>query len=228
MREDYEEKGFNPLKLGLIGALIVAGIIAVLLQFGATSGDEGTPQQNSDALASQKLQQFQVQNKELKEKVAELEEVNKVSGDAFEKQLKQKDAQLANLKREISSGNRDTDSKLAWLRKERTQLEAQLSQLKQQLESKSGEAKESVDTLAQLQTELRNTRFELERQERNGKVLKDKLDRISDGDASAADVMVQQLADARQELKRERALRQKLEEEVDDLREQLSPPPQQQ
>lgn len=220
MREEHEDKGFNPLKLGLIGALIVAGIIAVLLQFGA-SNDEGATEQNKEALVSQQLEQFQVENKELKEKVAELEEVTKVTADNLERRLKQKETQLSNLKREKSSGDKDTDSKLAWLRKEKTQLESQIAKLTLDAESKSGEVKESQDKLAQLETELRNTRFELERQQRNSKVLQDKLNSITSGDEAAADVMVQQLAEARQQLKRERVRSQKLEEELDDLREQM-------
>lgn len=221
MREEYEDKGFNPLKLGLVGALIIAGIIAVLLQFGVSSNDEGATDQNKEALASQKLQQFQVENKELKEKIAELEEVTRVTADNLEKQLKQKETLLANLKREKSSGDRDTDSKLAWLRKEKTQLESQITKLKGDVDGKSGEAKATQDKLTQLENELRNTRFELERQQRNTKILQDKLNSITSGDESAADVMVQQLAEARQQLKRERVRSQKLEEELDDLREQM-------
>lgn len=225
MREEYEDRGFNPLKLGLIGALIVAGIIAVLLQFGASS-NEGSPDQKNEPLASEQVQQFQVENKELKEKIAELEEVTKVTADNLEKQLKQKETQLANLKREKSSGDKDTDSKLAWLRKEKTELESQLARLKEDVDAKSGQAKESQDKLTKLESELRNTRFELERQERNSKILQDKLNGITSGDEAAADVMVRQLAEARQQLKRERARSQKLEEELDDLREQMGVTPQ--
>jgi chromosome segregation ATPase len=225
MREEYEEKRFSPLKVGLAGAVIVAAVIAVLMQFRSYSNDASAGEK-SQAMTANQMAQLKTENKELKEKVAELEDVSRVTSDSLEKQLKQKEAQLSGAKRQQTAAERSSDWRISGMKKEKTQLESQLSQIKKDVESKAQELKKAQERLSQLETEVRNTRFELERQTRNSRILQDKLNGISEGDQSAADLMVQQLAETRQELKRERALRQKLEEELDDLREQTPVTPQ--
>jgi chromosome segregation ATPase len=225
MREEYEEKRFSPLKVGLAGAVIVAAVIAVLMQFRSYS-NEASAGEKSQAIAANQLAQLRTENKELKEKVAELEDVSRVTADSLEKQLKQKESQLSVVKRQQISAERSSTSRISDLKKEKTQLESQFSQIKKDIDLKTQELKKAQDRLAQLETDVKNSRFELERQTRNGKILQDKLNGISEGDQSAADLMVQQLAETRQELKRERALRQRLEEELDRLREQTGVTPQ--
>jgi hypothetical protein len=61
-------------------------------------------------------------------------------------------------------------------------------------------------------------RQESDRNAKEMKVMRDKLNKIDEGDRAAADAMVDQLAQARQELKSERAARQKLEQELTELR----------
>jgi chromosome segregation ATPase len=225
MREEYEEKRFSPLKVGLAGAVIVAAVIAVLMQFRSYS-NEASAGEKSQAIAANQLAQLRTENKELKEKVAELEDVSRVTADSLEKQLKQKESQLSVVKRQQISAERSSTSRISDLKKEKTQLESQFSQIKKDIDLKAQELKKAQDRLSQLETDVRNSRLELERQTRNSKILQDKLNGISEGDQSAADLMVQQLAETRQELKRERAVRQKLEEELNSLREQTGITPQ--
>ncbi|HJZ10937.1 MAG TPA: hypothetical protein VJ521_02220, partial [Acidobacteriota bacterium] len=68
-------------------------------------------------------------------------------------------------------------------------------------------------------------RSESERHAKNYQTLKAKMDNLAAGDQAAADRMVEELAQARQALKREQSARRRLEEELTALR-QNQPQPQ--
>jgi hypothetical protein len=87
----------------------------------------------------------------------------------------------------------------------------------------NSEKKKGQEQVAKLQNDLKNVRQESDRFSKELKVLRDKLNKINEGDRAAADAMVEQLAEAKQELKSEKAARQRLEQELTELRSQ-SPP----
>jgi chromosome segregation ATPase len=220
MREEYEkESGFNPLKVGLIGALVVAAIVFAVLQYRSYAGNkEAKEQALSDAL--QQINKLEADNSKLKATLADLEKGSKTSEEKLKKQLLQKDSLLTTTKKQWDSESRDADSKLAQLKKEKAQVDAELVTLKKDSDDN---AKILRDQIAKLQSDVKSARLESDRNAKNADVLKAKLDKISEGDQTAADVMVQQLADLQQKLKKEQATRQKLEEDLDQLRKQSTP-----
>ena len=119
-------------------------------------------------------------------------------------------------------GRRDADAKLTQLKKDKAAMESQLADLKKDAEDN---AKMLRDQMTKLQADLKTARLEADRNAKNAAVYKAKLDKIAEGDQAAADVMVQQLADLQQKLKKEQATRQKLEDDLDQLRKQSTPAP---
>jgi chromosome segregation ATPase len=220
MREDYEDSGFSPFKVGIIGALVVAVAVACLLGFRTYSETK-----LGRAAAEQQLDQLKTENDQLKKKMEALEDDSTAKADALKKQLQQRESQLAGVVRQKDYEGRAADAHIAQMEKKRTELEAQLAQSKKDLDQKGKDVKQLQDQLNKLQVDFQKARVEADRNSKSYQTLKGKLDNIQEGDQAAADRMVQELADARQALKREQSERRKLEEELDALRQ---PPPQQQ
>lgn len=219
MREEYEERGFNPVKFGLIGALIVAAIVFAVLQYRSYTENKETKEQALSDAQTQ-IDRLKADNEKLKVSLANLEKESKTSEEKLRKLLQQKDSLLTSTKRELDSESRDAEAKLIQSKKEKALIETQLATLKKDSDANS---KMLRDQIVKLQTDLKNARLESERNARNASTYKAKLDKIAEGDQAAADVMVQQLADLQQKLKKEQATRQKLEDDLDQLRKQASP-----
>lgn len=219
MREDFEDSGFNPFKIGIIGALVIAAAVASLLGFRAYSETK-----LGRAAAEQQLEQLKTENDLVKKKMDALQEDSQAKASSLKKQLQQREFQLAGVVRQKDYEGRAADAHIAQMEKKKTELEGQISQDKKELDQKGRELKQLQDQLNKLQADYLKARGDADRSNKSYLALKQKLDNLQEGDQAAADKMVQELADARQALKREQTERKKLEEELDALRQ----PPQQQ
>lgn len=220
MREDYEDSGFNPFKIGIIGALVIATAIGCLLGFRTYSETK-----MGRAAAEQQLDQLKAQNQELQKKIETLEADSHNTASALKKQLQQRESQLAGIVRQKDYEGRAADAHIAQVEKKKSELEAQISQDKKDLEQRARNLKELQDQLNKLQADYQKARSDADRNSKSYQTLKQKLDNLQEGDQAAADKMVQELAEARQELRREQSERRKLQEELDSLQQ---PPPEQQ
>lgn len=221
MREEYEERGFNPVKFGLIGALIVAAIVFAVLQYRSYAENKEVKEQAlSEAL--EQINKLKADNGKLKDSLGDLKKDSSTSEEKLKKLLAQKDSLLTSAKRQMDSEGREADGTIAQLKKEKALLETQVATLKKDSDAN---AKMLRDQLSKLQSDLKTARLDAERNAKSAGLLKAKLDKISEGDQAAADVMVEQLADLRQKLKQEQATRQKLEDDLDSLKKQVPPTP---
>jgi len=221
MREEYEERGFNPVKFGLIGALIVAAIVFAVLQYRSYAENKEVKEQAlTDAL--EQINKLKADNGKLKDSLGDLKKDSSTSEEKLKKLLAQKESLLTSAKRQMDSEGREADGTIAQLKKEKALLETQVATLKKDSDAN---AKMLRDQLSKLQSDLKTARLEAERNAKSAGLLKAKLDKISEGDQAAADVMVEQLADLRQKLKQEQATRQKLEDDLDSLKKQVPPTP---
>ena len=221
MREEYEERGFNPVKFGLIGALIVAAIVFAVLQYRSYAENKEVKKQAlTEAL--EQINKLKADNGKLKDSLGDLKKDSSTSEEKLKKLLAQKDSLLTSAKRKMDSEGREADGTIAQLKKEKALLETQVATLKKDSDAN---AKVLRDQLSKLQSDLKTARLDAERNAKSAGLLKAKLDKISEGDQAAADVMVEQLADLRQKLKQEQATRQKLEDDLDSLKKQVPPTP---
>ena len=221
MREEYEERGFNPIKFGLIGALIVAAIVFAVLQYRSYAENKEVKKQAlTEAL--EQINKLKADNGKLKDSLGDLKKDSSTSEEKLKKLLAQKDSLLTSAKRKMDSEGREADGTIAQLKKEKALLETQVAMLKKDSDAN---AKVLRDQLSKLQSDLKTARLDAERNAKSAGLLKAKLDKISEGDQAAADVMVEQLADLRQKLKQEQATRQKLEDDLDSLKKQVPPTP---
>ena len=219
MREEYEERGFNPVKFGLIGELLAAAMVFAVLQYRSYSENKEVKEQAlSDAL--EQIDKLKTENGKLKDSLEDLRKGSKTSEEKLRKLLQQKDSLLTSTKREVDSDSREADARFTQLKKEKALVESQLAALRKDSDDN---AKMLRDQITKLQADLKTARLESDRNAKNASLYKAKLDKIAEGDQAAADVMVQQLADLQQKLRKEQATRQKLEEDLDQLRKQASP-----
>lgn len=217
MREEYDEKSFNPLKFGVLAAAIVAVIVTFLLYF--NSYRETRDQQALEKSAmEQEIAKLKKDKSELESKIEALDKASKSTTETLEKQLKSRDSQISNTKREMESGSKAADVKIAQLKKEKEEIASNLAQLKKDYDDLNSEKKKALDQVTKLQNDMKMARQESDRNAKEMKVMRDKLNKIDEGDRAAADAMVEQLAEARKELKTERAARQQLEQELTQLR----------
>jgi chromosome segregation ATPase len=217
MREEYEEKSFNPLKFGVLAAAIVAVIVTFLLYF--NSYRETRDQQALEKTQMQEeISKLKKDKSELESKLQALDKESKSTAESLEKQLKSRDSQIVSVKREMESDSKAADVKIAQVKKEKEEVASNLAQLKKDYDDLNAEKKKALDQVTKLQNDIKMARQEADRNAREMKVMRDKLNKIDEGDRAAADAMVEQLAQARQELKSERAARQKLEQELTELR----------
>jgi len=217
MREEYNEKSFNPLKFGVLAAAIVAVIVTFLLYF--NSYRETRDQQALEKSAMQEeIAKLKKDKSELESKLEAVNNDSKSTAESLEKQLKSRDSQISNVKREAESDIKAADAKIAQLKKEKEETASNLAQLKKDYDDLNVEKKKTLDQVTKLQNDIKMARQESDRNAKEMKVMRDKLNKIDEGDRAAADAMVDQLAEARQELKSERAARQKLEQELTQLR----------
>ena len=219
MREEYEEPGMNPLKIGIIGAVVVAVLVAGALQFRSFSQNKEALQQEQFSLQDD-LTKARKENKELQKKLDEL----KAQQSKLEKMLKLKDSQVLTIARAKDSETKSADAKIVQLSKQNDQLEAQIAQLKKDADLRAQDMKKAQDQLVKLQADLKSARAETDRYAKDAKALQAKLNNINAGDDAAADQMVQQLSEARQKLKQEQAARQKLQQELDSLKQMQAKP----
>jgi uncharacterized protein HemX len=94
MREDYEDSGFNPFKIGIIGAIAIAAAVACLLGFRTYSETK-----MGRAAAEQQLEQLKSENDQLKKKMDALAEDSQTTATSLKKQLQQRESQLAGVVR---------------------------------------------------------------------------------------------------------------------------------
>ncbi len=221
MREDYEREGFSPIRFGIIGALIIAGIVAGTLGYRSF---QASKLQHSATL--QELEQSKTEAAQLQKELSDLQLESQVTSEKLKKQLQLKESQLSGLKREKDSESRSASSQLADVKKEGEALQTQVQQAKKETDQKNADLKKAQDQIAKTQIDLQRARADADRNAKSYAVLKGKLDKIAEGDQAAADRMVQELAEAKQQLKREQSVRKKLEEELEALRQQMQPPSQ--
>lgn len=223
MREEYEDPGMNPLKIGIIGAVVVAILIAGVLQFRSYSENKAAIQQEQVALQDE-LTKAKKENKELQKKLEDLRDESKSTQSRLEKMLKLKDTQVVSAAREVDSTSRAAEAKIGQLTKQNDQLEAQVAQMKKDADQRAQDIKKVQDQVAKLQSDLKAARADADRNAKEAKTLQAKLNTINAGDDAAADQMVQQLSEARQKLKQEQVARQKLQQELDSLKQTQANP----
>jgi chromosome segregation ATPase len=222
MREEQEEKTFNPVKFGLIGALLVAAVVAFLLWLQSYN-------QTIEALKAeqastvQQLEKAKKENEELQNKLVDLTSSAAATSSQFKKQLMQRETQLSTIKREKEAEARETEAKLSDLAKEKSAAQAEIAKLKKDTEEKTQSLKKLQEQIGKGQLDLQKVRIDLERAQKSYDDLQRKIHSIEEGDQSAADEMVQQLAEARRQLRQEKEARRRLEEELDMLK--GAPPP---
>ena len=198
MRE-YEEKGFNPIKFGLVGAIIIAGVVALLLWFHSYSETNEALQQELTMLRED-LGKAKQENLDLQKKIDTLTEETNTTSAQLKKQIQQRDSQLLTAKRTLDSESKAANTKLAELKKNLSDAETEITQQKKSMDQKTQEVKRLQEQVSKMQADLNRIRAESEKQGRAAADLQKKLKRITEGDQAAADVMVQQLAEARREL----------------------------
>src|SRR6266487_1301961 len=112
MREDYEDSGFNPFKIGIIGAIAIAVAVACLLGFRTYSETK-----LGRAAAEQQLEQLKTENDQLKKKMGTLEEDSQTTASSLKKQLQQRESQLAGVVRQKDYEGRSADAHIAQMEK---------------------------------------------------------------------------------------------------------------
>src|SRR5262245_51383219 len=112
MREEYEERGnFNPVKFGLIGALIVAAIVFAAMQFRSYTENKEA-KETAIADANQQIDKLKADNTKLEKELAALKKEAEESEAKWKKSLAQKDSALTSAKRQMDSEGRAADDKL--------------------------------------------------------------------------------------------------------------------
>lgn len=225
MRDEYEEPtgGMNPLKIGIVGAVVIAVIIAVVLQYRSYSETKAA-REKDQATFQAELSKIKRQNHDLESQLDELKHKSQDSESKLQKNLRLRESQIVSAARQRESENRSAETKIAALNKQNDQLEDQISNLKKDADARAQDLKKTQDQLAKLQADLKASRSDADRYAKDAKVLQAKLNNINQGDVAAADVMVQQLAETKQQLKREQAARQALQEEIDSLKQTQAKP----
>ncbi len=221
MREEQEEKGFNPVKFGLVGALIVAAVVGLLVWL-QSHNQTVEALQSQQSATREELEKTKLEREELQTKLDELTKTSHATSTQFKKQLLMRESQLSSVKKEKEAENRAADAKLAQLQKDKSVAEAQIAQLKKEMDAKAADLKRVQDQIGKSQLDLQKVRADFDRATKSYNELQRKIRNITDGDQAAADAMVQQLAETRRELKQEKEARRRLEEELNSLR--TSPP----
>jgi chromosome segregation ATPase len=225
MRDEYEEPtgGMNPLKIGIVGAVVIAVILAVVLQFRSYTETKAARERDQASFQAE-LAKIKKQNRDLESQLDELRHKSEDSESRLQKSLKLRESQIVSAGRQRESENRSAEAKIAALNKQKDELEDQIGNLKKDADARAQDLKKTQDQLAKLQSDLKTTRSDADRYARDAKVLQAKLNNINQGDVAAADLMVQQLAETRQQLKREQAAKQALQEEIESLRQSQAKP----
>lgn len=218
MREEYkDESGFNPVKFGLVGALLVAAAVGFLLWL-QSHNRTVEALQSQQAATTEELEKTKKDKDDLQGRFDELTKLSSATSSQYKRQLQQRENLLSTVKREKAEESRAADAKLTEIKKEKTAAEAQIAQMKKDMDGKIQELKKLQDQIGKGQSDLQKIRTEFDRATKNYNELQRKIKSIDDGDQAAADMMVQQLAEARRELKQEKEARRQLEEQLDALR----------
>lgn len=215
MRDEYKEEsgGFSPVKFGLIGALVVAAAVGCLLWV-QSQNRTIEALQNQQATTSDELQKTKKEKDDLQAQFDELKQTSAATSTQYKKQLQQRESQLSTVKREKEQDNQAAEQKLEELKKQKAAAEAQIAQMKKDVETKTQALKQLQEQIGKGQADLQKVRTEYDRAQKNYAELQRKIQVIDDGDQAAADVMVQQLAETRRQLKEEQEARKKLEEQL--------------
>jgi len=218
MREEYkEEPGFNPVKFGLVGALIVAAAVGFLLWL-QSHNRTIEALQSQQAATSEELDKTKKEKEDLQGRFDELSKTLTATSSQYKRQLQQRENQISSVKREKEEESREAKERLASIMKEKTAAEAQIAQMKKDMDSKTQDLKRLQDQIGKSQSDLQKIRAEFDRATKSYNELQRKIKSIDDGDQAAADMMVQQLAETRRLLKQEQEARRKLEDELDALK----------
>jgi chromosome segregation ATPase len=215
MRDEYKEEpgGFSPVKFGLIGALIVAAVVGCILWV-QSQNRTIEALQNQQAASSDELQKTKKEKDDVQNQLDELKQTAAATSTQYKKQLQQRESQLSTVKREKEQENQAAEEKLEALKKEKSAAETQIAQMKKDVETKTQALKQLQEQIGKGQADLQKVRAEYDRAQKNYAELQRKIQVIDDGDQAAADMMVQQLAETRRQLKEEQEARKKLEQQL--------------
>ena len=215
MREEYKDEpgGFSPVKFGLIGALVVAAAVGCLLWV-QSQNRTIEALQSQQANTADELQKTKKEKDDLQARFDELKTTSVATSTQYKKQLQQRESQLTSVRREKEQESEAAEQKLESLKKEKAAAEAQMVQMKKDVETKTQALKQLQDQIGKGQADLQKVRAEFDRAQKSYNELQRKIQNIDDGDQAAADVMVQQLAEARRQLKEEQETRRRLEEQL--------------
>src|SRR5262249_45864116 len=154
MRDDYEEKKFSPMKVGLIGAVLIAVVVGFLVLQTRASDEKAALSQQIVGLQHD-LKEAQDKNAVLKKQLAEAQ----ASGPALQKRL-------TALKSESVSAIRDTESKFNEVKKMAVDADSRAEKLKAdqaQMQAQMTTMKKTSDTQAkQLQDQLSRAQSDLQ------------------------------------------------------------------
>jgi DNA repair exonuclease SbcCD ATPase subunit len=215
MRDEYKDEpgGFSPVKFGLIGALVIAAAVGCLLWV-QSQNRTIEALQNQQAATFDELEKTKKEREDLQARFDELKQTSLATSTQYKKQLQQRESQLSTVKREKEQESEVAERKLDALSKEKASAEAQIAQMKKDVEVKSQALKQLQDQIGKGQADLQKVRSEYDRAQKLYSELQRKIKVIDDGDQAAADVMVQQLAETRRQLKEEQEMRRKLEQQL--------------
>lgn len=217
MHEEQEEKGFNPVKFGLIGALIVAAAVGFLVWI-QSHNQTVEALQSQQSATREELEKTKLQRDELQTKLEDLTKTSHATSTQFKKQLLMRESQLSTVKKEKEAQSRAAEAKLLQLAKEKSAAEAEIGKMKKEVDAKTVELKRVQEQINKNQANLQKVQADLQRATKSYNELQRKIRNITEGDQAAADAMVQQLAEARRELRQEQQERRRLQEELEMLR----------
>src|ERR1051325_5809268 len=109
--EELDERGFNPIRFGIIGALIIAACVASLLLFRSYSANKAT-QEREQSARELEVQKPQKEKAQLKAHGETLEHDSQSTTSALKKALQLRETQLANLKKQKEEEGRSQGAKI--------------------------------------------------------------------------------------------------------------------
>src|SRR5687768_1169389 len=105
MREEQEEKGFNPVKFGLVGALIVAAVVGILVWL-QSHNQTVEALQSQQTATREELETTKLERDELQAKLDELTKTSHATSTQFKKQLLMRESQLSTVKKQKEAESR--------------------------------------------------------------------------------------------------------------------------
>src|ERR1051325_2573929 len=93
MLEEKEERSFNPLVIGLFGAIVIAAVVAILVQY-RTYNEAKNAFDSQQAASEQQIEKLKKENGDLNQKVDELQKDSKATVNKLQRDLQSRVAQL--------------------------------------------------------------------------------------------------------------------------------------